>query len=372
MNSKERVATAVALKEPDRVPTGEIGVDYTITEQVLGHKTLYRAKWKEYQALWQGQRDKYVDSCKNDIVALARIFNWDFVPVFLVPSSDIPPSPPKFIDDYTWEEADGRIMRFSPESEGHAVCVQYPDLSTQDIHDEEVSPSPSEMELVEHVVQELGDTHYILGRGGDGTFPHEKYGLTNLLIKMIDDPDFVHRAIQTEVRKSILINEALLDAGCDGILPGDDYSSSQAPMMSPKHFREFILPGLVELCNSAHSKGKHLIKHTDGNVWPIFEMLLDAGIDGWHGIQAKAGMDLRQLKEIFGNRICFWGGVDVDWLVSDTPDQITTAVQNAIYSAGAGGGLVITSGNTIMVGVRYENYLSMLRAVEAYGKYPLV
>jgi len=371
MLPKERVVCALQHREPDRVPTGEIGVDYTITEQALGRPTLYRAKWKEYQALWQGRRDEYVESCKRDLVALTRKFEWDFVPVFLVPPHGAPPNPPKFLDEYAWEEPDGRIMKFSPESEGHAVCIRYPRLSADDIHDESVHIDASQLELVEHVVSELGDTHFILGRGGDGSFPHEKYGLTELLMAMIDDPAFVHRVIEVETQEAIAINEALLDAGCDAVIPGDDYCSSKGPMMSPRHFREHIFPALTALCEAAHTKGKYLIKHTDGNTWPIFDMMLEAGIDGWHGIQATAGMDLARLKAAYGDRVCFWGGVDVDWLVDGTSEKVRKVTRYAIESAGHGGGLVVTSGNTLMVGVRYENYLAMLDAVRGYGTYPV-
>ena len=74
MLPKERMIAALEFTKPDRVPIGETGIDYTITEEALGHPTLYRGKWKEYQALWQGRRDEYVESCKRDLVALAHKF----------------------------------------------------------------------------------------------------------------------------------------------------------------------------------------------------------------------------------------------------------------------------------------------------------
>lgn len=366
MLPKERILYALHHREPDRIPVGEIGVDYPITERALGHPTLYRGKWKEYQALWQGRRDEYVESCKRDLVALARQFEWDFVPVFLVPPRDVAPRPPRFLSKYTWEEPDGRIMQFSPETEGHPVCVQYPPLSRETLRDEPASIDPSQLELVEHVVRELGATHFILGRGEDGTFPHERYGLTELLTAMIDNPALVQQIIEIETRKAITINGALLDAGCDAVLPGDDYCSAKGPMMSPRHWRTFMLPALTKLCESAHRKGKYLIKHTDGNLWPLFDLLLEAGIDGWHGIQPSVGMDLTQLKARYGDRVCFWGGVEIDLLMEGTPDQVRSATHAAIKFAGSGGGLVLTSGNTLMVGARYENYLAMLEAARIF------
>jgi hypothetical protein len=368
---KERVICALERRQPDRAPTGEIGVDYPITERALGRPTLYRAKWKEYQALWEGRRDEYVESCKRDILDLAVRFEWDFVPVFLVPPKGQPPNPPHFLDEYTWQEPDGRIMRFSPDSEGHAVGIQFPPLSQWDLKDDPLKIDPSQFELVDYIVEKLGKTHFILGRGGDGSFPHEKYGLTEIMMAIYDDPALVQRVIQHETRQAIQINEALLDSGCDAVIPGDDYCSSKGPMISPTHLQKFVLPALKALCDSAHARGKYLIKHTDGNAWPIFDLLLEAGIDGWHGIQYLAGMDLARLKQKYGNRVCFWGGVDVDWLVDGTPEQVRQAVKYAIEHAGPGGGLVISSGNTLMVGVSFENYLAMRKAVDDYGYYPI-
>ena len=56
------VIAALEFQTPDRITVGETGVDYTITEQALGRPTIYRGKWKEYTALWEGRRDEYVES----------------------------------------------------------------------------------------------------------------------------------------------------------------------------------------------------------------------------------------------------------------------------------------------------------------------
>jgi uroporphyrinogen decarboxylase len=371
MTPKERVLSSLQHREPDRVPTGETGVDYSVSEQLLGYSTLYRGKWKEYQALWHGRRDEYVESCKRTIVDLALKLEWDFVPVHLVPSRNAILEPPVFLDKYIWQEADGRIMQFSPESEGHAVTIRVPTRSLDDLVEEDVVIDPSQLELVDYVTSELGATHFILGRSEDGSFPHEKFGLSELLMAMVDNPAFVHRAIEIETRKAVATINALLDAGCDGVCPGNDYCSSRGPMMSPAHFREYIFPALSAMCQATHAKGKYMIKHTDGNTWAILDMLIDAGIDAWQGIQQTIGMGLSDLKTKYGNRLSLWGGVDLDYLVSGTPDQICQITRQAIDAAAPGGGFVLTSGNTLMVGVRVENYIAMLETNKSYGVYPI-
>lgn len=368
MLPKERVIAALDFKTPDRIPTGETGIDYAITEQALGHPTLYRAKWKEFTALWEGRRDEYVESCKRDIVGLARTFEHDVVPAFLVPSRQQAPVLPEFLGPYKWRTPDGRVFAFSPESEGHPFLLANPECEPEDIQDIPFEPDESELELVRHVVKEMGSTHFILGRPGDGIFPIMRYTVEFLLTNMIERPELVRRIVEVETRYCIKVSEALLDAGCDAVLPTSDVAGNNGPFMSPAMFKEFLFPWLKAECDAAHAKGKYFIKHTDGKVWSILEMMIEAGIDGWQGIQPKIGMSLPALQERYGGRVCFWGGVDMDTLCAGTEEEVAEEVRIACESAPREGGLVITCGNSVMVGVKYANYLAQLRAARRYGQ----
>jgi uroporphyrinogen decarboxylase len=228
-----------------------------------------------------------------------------------------------------------------------------------DLVDEEPVIDESQLEIVRHVVKELGSTHYIIGRGGDGSFP-ETGGLDSFLMRMITEPAFVHRATEIATRHALAVNQALLDAGVDCIWAGADYCDSRGPMMSPRHFREYIQPAIRALCDHAHSRGTYLIKHTDGSTWPILDMMLEAGIDGWHGIQPQIGMDMKLLKERYGDRLVLVGGVDCHTLCAGTEEDVRRETAYALRHAGHDGGLILCSGNTLMVGVKYENYIAML------------
>jgi hypothetical protein len=368
MLPKSRMIAALEHRNVDRVPIGEIGVDYIITERALGHETLYRAKWKEYQAYWQGRRDEIVESYKRDIVALAHKFEWDFVPAPIVPPRRPSYDVPEFIEEYRWRYPDGSEWAFSPEIEGHAIRIKFPDMSLEDIP----VPEPidqSQLEVAEYVVKELGRTHFILGRPAvDGSFPYdETVGLQEFLMRMITQPEFVERATDAYTERTIIEQNALLDVGCDAVLPGSDYCGTTGPMMSPAHFRQYIFPALKRLCDETHARGRYLIKHTDGTTWKILPMMIEAGIDGWHGIQPSIGMDLARLKKMYGSQICLFGGSDCDTLVAGTPDEAREEVRYAIQHASQNGGLVITSSNTLMVGVKYENYLAVLEAIREAG-----
>ena len=197
-------------------------------------------------------------------------------------------------------------MSYHPASGNIAVRKNTEDMTIADLPDpdEPFQVDPSELEAVRHVARELSETHFIIGRSPiDGTFPWQQTtGMEEFLIRMVTDPEFVRRAVNVYVNRSIAYIEAMLDAGCDAIMTTDDYSDNRGPIRGPERFREFILPGLARQVEAAHGRGKYFIKHTDGNVWRILDTFVDAKVDGWHGIQPSIGMDLRLLKERYAGK----------------------------------------------------------------------
>ena len=374
MKPKERVIAALCHQEPDQVPTGENAVDCTLVEQILGHPTLYNARWRERQALWDGRRAEVVADYGSAHVELARALEWDYVRVPAVPADRAYPRP-VMTGPYSWLDADGHEMRYHPDSGNIAVRADTADMTIDDLPDpdEGFSVDPSELEAVRHVVRELGDTHFIVGRSPvDGTFPFQQtVGMEELLVRMITEPEFVRRAIDAHVSRSIAYIEAMLDAGCDAIMTTDDYSDNRGPIMGPERFRAFILPGLIRQSETVHARGGYFIKHTDGNVWSILELLVEAKVDGWHGIQPSIGMDLRQLNERYGDKLCFFGGVNCETLVAGTPQEARAEVRYAIQHAAPGGGLVIATGNVLQPGTRLENYLAARQSTREHGAYPI-
>jgi uroporphyrinogen decarboxylase len=374
MTPKERVLAALRHKEPDRVPTGEIGVDWTIVEQALGRESFLRAKWKELTALWDGRREEVVASYKRDLVDIARAFEWDVVPVPLAPRRRERYGWPEIVGPYTWKDGAGRIHQYAPESGGNPICIKYGDLTWEQLEARERQPfsiDESELEIVRHLVRELGDTHFLLARGGDGCFPYGDIGMEEALMRMVTEPEFMHRLTDLATKRAIALNDVLFDAGCDAVVAAVDVCDNRGPIMGPALFEEFVLPSIAAMAEAAHRKGKLFIKHNDGNNWPVLDQMLAAGIDGYQAIQPAIGMDMRLLKERYGDRLCLFGGVDVDTLVGGTPDDVRRQVAYAIKHAAPGGGLVLMSGNSIMATVQYENYMAMLAALREYGPYPI-
>lgn len=374
MTSKERILAALRHVEPDRVPTGENQLDGVLTEQILGRSTLYNSGWNELEALWNGKRNDLVRDYCTAHVDIVRSLEWDYVRVPVVPA-DRAYQRPRMTGPYSWIDEQGDEVHCNPEVGNVITRRQFPNLTIDDLPtpDEVFRVEPSELEAICHVVKELGDTHFIIGRSPiDGTFPWEQtVGMENFLIKMITDPDFVQRAIEVYVNRSIAYFQAMLEAGIDAVMTTDDYSDNRGPIMGQELFRKFIAPGIRRQCEAIHAAGGYFIKHTDGNVWAILDDLVDIGVDGWHGIQTNIGMDLALLKEQYGNALCFFGGVNCESLISGTPEEVCTEVRYAINHAAPGGGLVVTTSNVVQPGSRAENYAAMRQAVRDYGSYPI-
>lgn len=374
MLPRERVIATLHHREPDRVPTGENAVDGELVEQILGRPTLYNARWREQQALWDGRRDEIAADYGTAHVALVQALEWDYVRVPVVPAAR-PYHRPTMTGPYSWIDEQGREVQYHPDSGNIATPRDAAAMTIDDLPDPDApfAVDPSELDAVRHVVRALGRTHFIVGRSPvDGTFPFgQTVGMAEFLIRLITDPEFVERAAEVYVRRSIAYIEAMLDAGCDAVMTTDDYSDNRGPVMGPARFRRFVLPGLVRQVEAAHAHGGYLIKHTDGNVWTILDDLVGAGIDAWHGIQPSIGMDLRLLKERYGDRLCFFGGVNCETLVAGAPAQARAEAVYAIHHAAPGGGLVVTSGNVLQPGTRLENYLAARQAVRDEGTYPI-
>lgn len=195
-------------------------------------------------------------------------------------------------------------------------------------------------------------------------------GLDRLLELFYEDPGFVHELFERVVTVNERIIRNAIRAGAEVVSLGDDYASNQAPLFSPRMFREFVLPYLQRVVNAIHEEGALAVKHTDGNIWPILADIVNTGVDGLHPLEPVAGMDLGEVKRAFGDRVCLIGNIDCgELLCSGTTEEVETAVREAIRVAAPGGRYMLSSSNSVHAGVKPENYKAMIEAGRRYGDY---
>ena len=164
---------------------------------------------------------------------------------------------------------------------------------------------------------------------------------------------------------------AYIDAGAELFIESGDLAYKVRPMMSPKHFYDLLLPAYKSITDAVHERGKKIVLHTDGQVTPLLDFVVDCGFDGLQSLEPTAGVDLAVVKKKVGDKLCLMGNIDVAHdLVFGTKEEVYKAVKYAIKTAGPGGGFIVSAAN-MHPGVKVQNLKWMVEAAKEYGKYPL-
>ena len=197
-------------------------------------------------------------------------------------------------------------------------------------------------------------------------------GMENLLMDYLDYPNLAHELAEMVIDYKIRLMRRAIKMGADVVVSGDDYATWQGLIMSPQHFQTFILPYLKKSIDAAHDLGVPYIKHTDGNILAILDMLIEAGSDAIDPIEPAAGMDIGEVKARYGDRIAVMGNVDCSFVLTQgTPQDVVEAVKETIAKASPGGGHILASSNSIHPTVKPQNYKVMVETARQFGNYPI-
>lgn len=382
MDSKARVNAALKLGVPDRVPFGEFAIDFDTVERILGHETYVRAKAKSQIAFWEGRRDEVVQSWKEDGVALFEeldfldIINVHAMAFGIAPPKDCDPDPPRRIDDTTWEDREGRILKFSDVT--HDITVVHdPKVWEREFHVEDFEaepsdapPDPSIFEAVDHLIAHFKGRRYLLGGSGTSVGMILLGGMERGLMEYRMHPEIVTAAGRQAFKQGMLDDRHYIRPGQDGVLWGQDYAYKAGPLISPEMFAEFVVPLTKQRVRHINKTyGIPVWHHACGNNWALLDMFVEMGVACYQSIQPSAGMDLRRVKDAYGDRLCLWGGVPVESLVSGTPDEVRRDVARALDCAKQGGGYIFGSSHSIAVGTKYDNFMAMVDAFLKHRDY---
>ncbi|MBC7236298.1 MAG: hypothetical protein H5T69_10685 [Chloroflexi bacterium] len=197
-----------------------------------------------------------------------------------------------------------------------------------------------------------------------------RIGMENELVLMIEAPDWIHDMMAAHTRLIIELFEQLRALGIefDGARLADDLGYQSAPLISPRLYHEVVLPHHKCFCDHLRAAGLKTMLHSDGNVAPLIPEFLEAGFVGLHPLEAKAGLDVRQLKPQYGDRLVLWGNIDVRALAG-TREEIEEEIVGKIEVAKQGGGYIYHSDHSVPNNVSLENYRYALDLVRRVGSY---
>ena len=370
MNSKERVLAALEGRIPDRVPWGEFAVDFDTVERIIGHETYFRAKARSQIAFWEGRHDEVAESYRRDHIELHRRLDLDIV-TFPMATWEIPPegddSPPRRVDDSTWEDKYGRIFKHSAVTED-ITCVRDPveEARTFSLDDFSGEPKAPEREsrswaVLESVIDALKDEKFICGPSGGIAGLVLPGGLEKASHFLVERPELIEAATARVRREQDLADPVRIHPASDAVLVASDFGYKTGPFVGPEMFRRYFLEAnCARVSKIRRDFGKKVILHSCGNVNSYLDFFVEIGIDGLQSIQQSAGMDLCRLKKSHGERFALWGGVSLEELTAGTPNEVRRDVRRAMACAKKGGRFILGTSHSIAVGSRYENVMAMI------------
>lgn len=340
MTGEERILRVLDRKEPDRVPHFEWAIDRKV-----------RA------ALAPGciSLNDFADRMGLDAVIAEP--DWTRAPA----------GPGR------WRTEWGYTVQESAEE--HGIEVESPIRTMRDF-ERYVPPDPHAAGRYFHVEKTLRDyagrKAVIVHLNDVFSIPRSLMGYENLLMAIVSEPTLVAAMVEMSVDVNLAMAKEVAQRGAKVVYTGDDYAGDSGPLMSPAHFRALFAPGLRRVVQGFKALGLRVIKHTDGMIWPLMDMIVESGIDCLDPIDPVAGMDLAEVKAKLGALIALKGNVDCAHLMTlGTPNQVAAATRHALRVGAPGGGFILSSSNSIHSSVTPENYRALLTTWRELGRYPI-
>ncbi len=207
--------------------------------------------------------------------------------------------------------------------------------------------------------------------------PHEMLwriiGTENALFKMAEEPGRLAKFIERLGDFLVSIAEAQI-AAAQGRLTGlyiwGDIAYTRGMFFSPDYWRSVYKPQLKRLCDVARAAGLKTIYHGCGNASAVYDDMIEAGVDGYNPLEAKAGLDVVALRKQYGRRWSFNGNIDVRVLATNDREQIRREVLRKLNAA-RGGGYIMQSDHSVPDSVSFDSYDYTVQLAREFGRYPL-
>jgi hypothetical protein len=156
----------------------------------------------------------------------------------------------------------------------------------------------------------------------------------------------------------------------DGMVIWGDVAYRKDLFFSPEYWRKYFKPIVKAIVDECHSHQLPVIYHGCGNVRRIFADFIEIGVDAYNPLEAKAGLDVVELRRQYGHRIGFCGNMDVITWALGTEDEIKRMALTKLNAA-KGGGYIVQSDHSVPSNVSGRNYDYLVHLVREHGRYPL-
>lgn len=209
----------------------------------------------------------------------------------------------------------------------------------------------------------LGEVFFFPGGPGLGLMGiMGEVGIEQFTYALAEDPGLIDELLACSAASAISwVAHLPENHGIEAVFSGDDIAFKNGPILAPQWFDSVYFPKMAPLIDAYHERGIKVLFHSDGNLNPILDGLVEAGIDGLNPIEVLAGMDAGEIHRRYPH-LFMAGGIDVSQLLPHgTPGDVRDAVWRAVDAAE--GRLMVGSTTELNNEVPLENYLALRDAV---------
>lgn len=237
-----------------------------------------------------------------------------------------------------------------------------------------VHPNPGSMEEIYrciNLINEKTNHGYFLCLHGDATYSiPDGDSMVDFAFRMADDPeglkDDAERMVDAALETAKLYKE---NTDIDGFALCSDYCLNTGPFLSPTQFAEFVTPYLKRLIAGYREMGFYTIKHTDGNIMPIIDQLVDCQPHALHSIDPQAKVDIAEVKRLYGDKVCLIGNVNCGLLQTGTDEECIESARYALQSGMPNYGYIFSTSNCVYTGMDLERYELIWKVWQEEGVY---
>jgi len=354
MTPKERFLAALHKRQPDKVPMYDYLFSQDLFEAVTGERPrVYDAKLAIDLAVGLGHDAVWAPAASLNMRVLDETGN---------------------IYEDEWGT---RYKKNEAVSWPSDAPIDYPIKSRADFKNYAMpdAAAPERYEALKEAVlyaKERGEIAVIGSVGGPITLTWLLMGPEYLLTAMYEDPELVKDVFDAYMDFVLTSIQNIARSGVDCMIIAEDLGYERGVFYSPDLMRENLFPYLKRMVDEAHAFGLPVILHCDGNVNAIMDDFVETGFDAIHPLECKCHMDLKEIKQKYGDRLCLFGNVDsCEILAHGTLAEVEAATIGCIRDGAPGGGYVLASDHSLNKGVKIENVMKMYETHKKYGAYPL-
>ena len=238
---------------------------------------------------------------------------------------------------------------------GHSAIFLHPHELP---HDENLDEIKRTIDLV----RDLTGDEFFLMLHGDGSPAIPSGGdMEELCCQMAEEPDEFEEEVDREVDRFLGLATKLADhGGLDGFGLCSDYCFNEGPFLSPAWFKRFVTPYLHKQIAGYRDLGFYVIKHTDGNILPILDDLIECNPHAIHSLDPQGQVDIAEIVRLAGDKLCLCGNVNSGLLQTGTDEECIESARYALHEGMKAPGYIYATSNCVYTGMPLKRYELML------------